>query len=127
ESAGLEANIQPLKTRTGPDDSPGFVSSIWRKAELSGVSSGGRFLQARTVIVSVPNFTGRSSGASNFEIRAVVLSRPCSTASSARAGRATSASDAPRIIARVLIFGRDWRGGRRGRGARGAAAPRRSP
>src|SRR6516164_9770405 len=65
--------------------SPGRISSISRKAEVSGGSSGGRLTHARAVMTRLPKRTLRSIGASKVEIRAVVLSSPCSTATGAAA------------------------------------------
>jgi hypothetical protein len=74
-------NIQPLKTRAVVTElPPGLISSISRKAAVSGGSSGGRLTQARAVMTSPPKRTLRSSGASKVEMRAVVLSSPCRTA-----------------------------------------------
>jgi len=51
-------NIQPLKTGVAPAEAlPGRISSICRKAAVSGGSSGGRLTQARAVMISPPKRT----------------------------------------------------------------------
>ena len=74
ESAGLEANIQPLNTGFG--NSPGWASVTSKNAVTSGGSVGGVLVHVRAVMRNEPNRTVSLIGALMVEIRAVTLSRP---------------------------------------------------
>ncbi|MDB5397818.1 MAG: hypothetical protein JWM91_5324 [Rhodospirillales bacterium] len=77
DKAGLDANIQPLKTVRGGSDLP---SVILRKAADSGESSGGAFRQASSRTDNVPNFTVSPTLIGRCRTRAVILSKACSMA-----------------------------------------------
>jgi hypothetical protein len=76
-SAGVDANIQPEKTRLGAW--PRCESSICRKAEVSGGSSGGTVWQIRAVMTREPKRTGTPTGAFTSMARPVILSSPRKT------------------------------------------------
>ena len=60
--------------------SPGRTSQTSIKAALSGVSSGGRLSQARTIISKEPIFFVSPRRATMVRTRAVTLSKPCKIA-----------------------------------------------
>jgi len=58
-------------------DSPLRISQISMKAAASGLSSGGRLRQVRTINAKVPKSTVLPTGASMVMTRPVTLSMPC--------------------------------------------------